>query len=188
MQKHGQMKHGSINKPSGSVSNIPLKDVWAGVAKSYSGDLFVVGAHDLTGKVYNLGDPDKNIRNAIININGYKLGVGLGGSVSGVFVLAHGYRTAQEMNGVSGGWDFDLAIVSKLSDFLKGLKGLGQVIDTMEKYKKMTALTQNVIKNLGITEPGIYTIPIPFTGFGMHVWGGFKFGDVSVFTTGNGIP
>ncbi len=92
------------------------------------------------------------------------------------------------MNGVSGGWDFDVALISKLSDFLKGIKGLGKIIDTKEKYKKMSDLTENVIKNAGISEPGIYTLPIPFTGYGAHLWGGFKFGDVSVFTTGNGLP
>ena len=37
---------------------------------------------------------------------------------------------------------------------------------------------------MGITKPGIYTIPIPSGGWGAHVWGGYKFGDVSVISTG----
>ena len=165
-----------------------LRTVWAGLAKSHSGDLFVIGAHDLTGKVYNLGDEIPNIKNAWININGWKFGPGLGGSIGAVFIIAHGYETAGEMNGVSGGWDFDVAIGAKLGDFLKGVKGLGKAVDTIQKYKKLRYLTENAIKNLGITKPGVYTIPIPVAGAGLHVWGGYKFGDVTVPGTGVGVP
>lgn len=165
-----------------------LKNVWAGIAKSHSGDLFLIGAHDLTGKIYSLGDELPDVRNAVININGYKFGPGLGASVGAVFVIAHGYSSANLMNGVSGGWDFDLAIGAKLGDFLKGIKGLGKVIDTIQKFKKMRYLTENVIKNIGIVNPGVYTIPIPLAGAGLHVWGGFKFGDVTIFSSGRGIP
>ena len=164
-----------------------LKNVWAGLAKAHSGDFFMFGAHDLTGMLYNLGDDLPEVRNALININGYKMGPGLGASIGAVIVIAHGYTTPQEMNGVDGGWDFDLAVGAKLGDLLKGIKGLGKAIDTIQKYKKLRYLTENAIKNMGITERGIYTIPIPLAGVGLHGWLGFKFGDVSVFRTGKGI-
>ena len=76
------------------------------------------------------------------------------------------------MNGVSGEWDFDIALATKLSDFLKGVKGLGKVIDTVEKYKKIRYLAEQAIKNAGIAKPGIYNIPIPFAGGGICLWGG----------------
>jgi len=164
-----------------------LKNVWAGVAKAHSGDFFLVGAHDLTGQIYNLGDELPDVRNAVININGYKLGPGLGGSVGAVFVIAHGYNTIDEMNGVSGGWDFDLSIGTKLDSLIKGVRGIGKVVDTMQKYKKMRYLTEAAIKNMGIIKPGIYSIPIPLAGVGIHVWGGFKFGDVRILRRGKGI-
>lgn len=164
-----------------------LRNVWAGLGKAHSGDLFIVGAHDLTGMVYNLGDELPDVRNAMVNINGWKLGPGLGGSIGAVFIIAHGYSTAYEMRGVSGGWDFDVAIVAKLGDFLKGVKGLGKAVDTIQKYKKLRYLTENVIKNMGIMEPGVYTIPIPLAGAGIHLWAGYKFGDVDIFRTGKGI-
>lgn len=88
---------------------------------------------------------------------------------------------------VAGGWDFDVAIAAKLGDVFKGVKGLGKAIDTIQKYKKLRYLTENAIKNMGITEPGVYTIPIPLAGVGLHLWGGYKFGDVSVFQEGKGI-
>lgn len=169
----------------------PWNKFWAGVGKAHSGDLFVIGAHDLTAKVYNLGDsfdsPSK-AKNAIINVNGWKFGAGLGGDIAAVFVIAHGFEQAGEMKGVDGGWDFDIAIAWKLGDFLKGVRGLGRAVDTFEKYKKLRYLTENAVKNLGITKEGIYTIPIPGGGWGMHLWGGYKFGDVTVVSTGLGVP
>ena len=164
------------------------RTVWAGLGKAHSGDLFVIGSHDLTARIYNLGDELSKVRNAVINVNGWKFGAGLGGSVSAVFVIAHGYETAQEMVGVKGDWDFDIAIGTKLGDFLKDVKGLGKVVDSYEKYKKLRYLTENAVKNMGITKPGIYTIPIPFAGVGIHLWGGYAFGDVSLFDTGFGVP
>jgi len=164
-----------------------LRNVWAGIGKGHSGDFFLVGAHDLTGMIYNLGDELPDVRNAVININGWKLGPGLGGSIGAVLIIAHGYSAAHEMRGVSGGWDFDVAIIAKLGDVLKGIKGLGKAVDTIQKYKKLRYLTENAIKNMGITEPGVYTIPIPFAGAGAHLWAGYKFGDVDIFRTGKGV-
>ncbi len=170
------------------MSKLDLSKVWMGLAKSHSGDLFIVGAHDLTGRIYNALDEYPNIRNGTININGFKFGPGLGGSVGAAFVIAHGYNNIHEMKGVTGSWDFDLAVAAKLGDFLKGVGALGKAIDTMDKYKEATYLTEQAIKNLGITQKGIYTFPIPFAGAGLHVWGGFKFGDISVISTGIGVP
>jgi len=171
------------------VAPSKLKNVWAGIAKAHSGDLAVVGAHDLTGKIYNLGDELPDVRNAFININGFKFGLGLGGSIGAVFVVAYGYSDASKMNGgVSGEWDFDLAIGAKLGDFLKGLKGIGKAVDTIQKYKKIRYFTEVAIKNRGIASPGIFVIPIPLAGGGIHAWAGFKFGDITIFQSGKGIP
>lgn len=167
-----------------------LKNVWAGIGKDHSGDLFIIGAHDLTAKVYNLGDlfSNKPIRNVVLNFNGWKFGGGLGAEVGAAFVLAHGYAEPKDMNGVSGDWDFDLSIGAKLGDFLKGVKGLGKAIDSIEKYKKMRYLVENAIHDRHITETGVYTFPIPGVGVGLHGWLGYKFGDVTVFSTGTGVP
>ncbi len=166
-----------------------LKNVWAGLGKSHSGDLFVIGAQDLTAKVYNLGDPVSKVGNAIININGYKFGPGLGADVSLVFVVAVGFENARNMIGVDGDWDFDVSLGTKLSDFLKDVKYLGRAIETVEKYEKTKYITENLIKGRKIIKgEGIYTLPIPFAGIGLHLWAGFKFGDVSLFGEGVGIP
>lgn len=174
------------NQPDKSQTRVYLPSVWAGLGVSHSGDLFVVGAHNLSARLLSLEDEESSIRYANINVNGFKFGAGLGGSISAVFVLAHGYDDPQEMIGVSGGRDFDLAIGAKLSDFLRGVRGLGRVIDTMEKYRNLTYLTENAMKNLGVDiyEPGIITLPIPFAGAGLHAWLGYQFGNVSVSRVG----
>ena len=107
------------NQPDKSQTRVYLPSVWAGLGVSHSGDLFVVGAHNLSARLLSLEDEESSIRYANINVNGFKFGAGLGGSISAVFVLAHGYDDPQEMIGVSGGRDFDLAIGAKLSDFLR---------------------------------------------------------------------
>ena len=173
----------------GHVPSPLLRNVWAGVGKSHSGDMFVIGAQDMTAKVYNLADEAPRIRNAVININGYKFGPGLGADVSAVFVVAVGFETARDMVGVDGDWDFDISLGTKLSDFLKDVKYLGKAIETMEKYERTKYITENLIKNRYIIKKeGIFTLPIPFANIGLHLWGGYKFGDVSVFAQGEGVP
>lgn len=69
------------------------------------------------------------------------------------------------------------------------MKYLGGAIETMEKYEKTKYITENLIKNRNIIKKeGIYTLPIPFAGIGLHLWAGYKFGDVSLFGQGTGIP
>jgi hypothetical protein len=166
-----------------------LKNVWAGVGKSHSADLFVIGAQDLTAKVYNMGDRSPKIRNAVININGYKFGPGLGADVGAVFVIAVGYERARDMNGVDGDWDFDIALGTRLSDYLKDLKFLGKTVETLEKYEKTRYVTENMIKDRKIIKgEGIYTLPMPVLSTGLHLWLGYKFGDVSVLSEGMGVP
>lgn len=166
--------------------------VWVGVGEGHSGDLFIIGAHDMNAILYNIGDGyrGKTVRNVKIQIHGYKFGPGLGGSVSAALVIAWGYDQPGRINGVTGGWDFDIALVSKLSSWLKSLKGikdLDKMVDAYQKYKKLRWAAEQVIKNRGIMKPGIYTIPIPAAGGGIHLWGGYKFGDVDVIGTGTSI-
>jgi len=110
------------------MSKLDLSKLWMGFAKSHSGDLGFMGAYDLTGKLYNSLDVYPNVRNGVININGVKYGPGLGGSISGVFVIANGYATLKEMEGVNESWDFDIALGAKLDAFLKGMRSLGTTL------------------------------------------------------------
>ena len=75
--------------------------------------------------------------------------------------------------------------------FVVLLASADRVVEVVTQPRVVLALTyatQNAVKNLGITKPGVYTLPIPPIGAGAHVWGGYKFGDVKVVSTGTGVP
>lgn len=156
--------------------------VWAGVGESHSGDLFVIGAHSATVKFFKLTDPWEEARYAWVEISGFKFGPGLGGSAGLAFFLAHGIESPHEFDRPMGGWDFDIALTVKLSGALKGLKGIGKIVDTLEKYKKLRWGAEQLIKNRGALKPGIYSVPI--AGPGMHLWLGFKFGEAELISAG----
>jgi len=120
---------------------------------------------------------------------GYKLGGGLGGSVGLVAVFAHGVQKSSDFNAAFawGDMDFNLAIGGQLGGLLKGMKGLGTVVKTMEKYKKLSAVGQELVKNKAFIKKGVYTIPIPFAGGGVHVWVGRKYATTKVEGTGVGF-
>jgi hypothetical protein len=176
-----------IKKPNQPTQPPYLSKVWAGIGKVHSGDLFVVGAHDTLAKLYNLGDDWGKVRYAWVNIHGYKFGVGLGASIGLNLVVAYGFDGAGAMKGVDGDKDFDLAFGWKFGDYLKGLKTVGKIVNTLEKYQKVRYSVENLYKNRNFPKTGFYNLPIPFTGWGMHAWGGFKFGDVDLITTGTEI-
>jgi len=62
----------------------------------------------------------------------------------------------------------------------------------MDKFCKMNYIASNAIKTtnsvVGGGKKAILTFPIPFAGAGIHVWGGFKFGKVSLLSAGKGVP
>jgi len=168
-----------------------IKKVWMGVGEAHSGDFVFFGAYNWNAKVINLGDPWPKNRWANLMASGYKIGAGLGGSVGLVAVLGHGFDEANDMNIVQApaGWsdfDYDVALVTKLSAWLKGLKGIGKVVDTLQKYKKLSKSADFIYKNWKIYRRGIYTIPIPGAGTGAHLWGGWKAGEVEVTAQGKG--
>lgn len=184
----GSILHTSPVPTPHPLSEAERSKIWAGIGAGVSGDLFVIGRHSTTAAVYHLVKEDEGpVRWATINIDGYKFGPGLGASGGGVFVFAYGYDHPSQFQNVSGGWDFDVAIGPKLSAVLKSVSGVNKVIRTMEEYKKLTYAAENIIKNTGITKPGIYTLPIPVGGGGLHLWGGYKFGDVTLIHFGKTV-
>ena len=169
-------------KPKKQVS-----DVWLGVGEAHSGDLVILGYHNWNAIVYRLSsDADGNVDWASLTSHGLKLGGGLGGSGGAVAIFAHGIKKAGDFKaGFNwGNVDFDLAIGGQLSSALKGLKGVGKVIKTMGDYKKLTYVGQELAKNRAFVKKGVYTIPIPLAGGGVHVWVGRKYSETMLNSTG----
>jgi hypothetical protein len=193
---------GIIHIPSGIITLPPLAitgklpahevpHVWFGIGETHSGTLVLGGLYNIVARLYKLTDEYSNVENATIMICGVKVGPGLGGSGSLVFVLAYGYDDPGELNGKQDPeWDFDLDLGAKLGDWLKGMRGIGKVIDSIEKFKKARYAVENAIKSRGFrtSKPGIYTFPIPGAGLGLQVWAGRKWTNVVVTNTGRGIP
>ena len=176
-----------------------LNTIWLGLGEYSSGDGLVLGVYSVVGKVYNMGDAvskgdaDK-VRNALLLIEGAKVGPGLGGTIMQPCVIfAHGYRKAHMMKGkMDWSFDFDVTLYSSLSGWLKGLRGMGKIVDTWVKYKKLQNFAENTFKNIKSQawKKGIYTwsIPSPLP-HGAHLWLGIKTSQkCTVQDVGLGVP
>lgn len=161
--------------------------LWVGIGESHSGDLVAVGRYNWNGRLYRASADDGGFVDYVdLMADGWKLGGGLGGSVGAIVVVAHGVKSPHEFNkkGEWSDWDLDLAIGGKLGDVLKGLKGIGKIVTTMEKYEELSHAAIEITKNKGFVKKGLYTIPMLGVGAGLHVWTGRKYGDVTVISTG----
>jgi outer membrane protein OmpA-like peptidoglycan-associated protein len=162
-----------------------LKDVWLGIGESHSGDLFVIGAHSAASIVFNLGDEWPNIRWAAVNVSGYKFGPGLGGSVGAAFILVNKVSSVSEFTSLTpGGFDFDASLGAKLKGWLSSLKGVSKVIKTLDDYKKLKYVGEQAIKNRDLAQKGLHAFAVPMAGAGLHLWLGYKFGEVQVIDHG----
>ncbi|AQQ06412.1 hypothetical protein B0E33_24830 [Roseibium algicola] len=161
--------------------------LWVGIGESHSGDLVAVGRYNWNGRLYRASADDNGYVDYVdLMADGWKIGGGLGGSVGGIVIVAHGVKTPSEFNkkGEWSDWDLDLAIAGKLGDVLKGIKGIGKIVNTMEKYEELSHAAIELTKNKGFVKKGLYTIPMLGVGAGLHVWTGRKYGDVSVISVG----
>jgi len=167
------------------------KNMWVGFGESHSGDLVVAGYHNYNARVFRMGASNaEDVDWAVLCCHGFKLGGGLGGSASGIVVFARGISSASGFNtGFSwGNMDFDLAIGASLGNALKSLKVIGKVVKTLEEYKKLQYLGTELYKNCRLMKPGVYTLGIPGSGPGMHVWIGRKYSKMQLIGTGRGLP
>lgn len=166
------------------------RNLWIGVGEAHSGDLVALGYFNWNARIYRLGaNNEGDVEWADLSSHGFKLGGGLGGSGGLVAVFGHGVESIDQFRSAFswGDMDFDLALIGQLSSVLKGVKGVGKVITTMEKYKKLTAVGQELVKNKAFIKKGVYTIPIPLAGGGVHVWVGRKYAETMLVGSGKGL-
>ena len=165
-------------------------NIWIGVGEAHSGDLVILGYFNWNARIYRLGaNHEGEVEWAELSSHGCKLGGGLGGSGGLVVVLAHGVERVDQFRTAFswGDMDFDLALAGQLSSVLKGVKGVGKVLTTMEKYKKLSYAAQELVKNRAFIKKGVYTIPIPLAGIGVHVWVGRKYAETMLVGSGRGF-
>jgi len=160
--------------------------IWFGFMVESGGELFVVGRHGARGVVWSASDPKVW---AEIADQGWRFGPGLGGGGGVKFVVVTGVRNFCDFNKIKGGsFDFEVDIAGRLGSYLKGLKGTGKAVKTLEEHKELKKIAETIIKNRGAitSEPNI--ISIPTVGGGLQLWGGYKTTNVEVIRTGGHTP
>jgi hypothetical protein len=168
--------------------------VWFGLGVQGGGHLAVFGKDTVEALLYSLeGYQDR----FWLNIDGWRLGPGLGGSVGLVFVVATGAKYPSKFSGLKvTGFDFQANLGGKWGDLAKGLKGLGavakfaragKIIDktiSMAEWEKVRDLIWNLIKagqiNAKSSSPEVNVMGIPGAGLGLELSAYYGTGTVTV--------
>lgn len=162
---------------------IERSGIWFGFGAQGGGHGAVGGKDTVEACLYSLESYEDHFW---LNIDGWRIGPGLGGSVGVVFVVATGGKSPQAFSGLKvGGWDFQANLGGRWGDLAKGIKGLAGVakfakaakfIDkTVEaaKWEKMRELVRNAIKAGTLSthpdKPEVNVMGIPGLGVGLEV-------------------
>ncbi|MEO1043733.1 MAG: hypothetical protein AAFX52_15740 [Pseudomonadota bacterium] len=121
-----------------------LNSVWAGVGYSVGGEI-VVGHDHTEGWMMCLGDPIDNRRCFTLSIDTNSLGLGLGGSVSGIVLLGFNITNQFDVPGTDQGFDFSLDLGPKAfsAKFLKYLNDVPDVAKFAAKSSKRDYFVKN---------------------------------------------
>ncbi|HLA96165.1 MAG TPA: hypothetical protein VK612_10620 [Pyrinomonadaceae bacterium] len=174
--------------------------IWFGVGFQTGGHLFIAGKDTVEACVYSYESYNDRFW---MNIDGYRIGPGLGASVGAAVIVISHCHTPGEVQGFSiNGFDFQANIVGKWGDLAKSAKTL----DTVQKYAKLgTAVDKsisilewtkmreaiNLAYKAGTTaydvnkkaeKPEVDVIGVPFAGVGLEV--SVFYGTGSVFVHG----
>lgn len=168
--------------------------IWFGLGLQGGGHLAVAGKDTVEGWIYSLESFHDRFW---MNIDGYRVGPGLGGSVGVVFVMVTGARTPGAIQGLKvSGWDFQANLGGRWGDLAKGLKGMkavsrvataGKIIDrsiSVAEWEKLRDAVWNGIKALQIdtksAKPEVNVIALPGAGTGVELSGFYGWGTVFV--------
>ena len=195
--------YGPVGKPLMKLKgypDIPLLDlskVWFGCVFKWGGHAGVGGVERAMGALVNVSRRESTI----VDLQTFKGGPGLGGSIGFAAMLALGYPTAQSMNGATNdGFDFALSLGGKWEGILKNLGNApkyAEILGTLPKVCKtmgeVSALTKRLkaledlsgrakilasFSGLGAGESGFAVFDIPGFGTGLEV--GVSFGVTTI--------
>jgi len=177
--------------------------VWVSVVWGAQADLGFGGAHTAYGAALRLSDllEHGEIRDITgISIHGWRVGLGVGVSSGATTVIFINHDTVESLNKfIDDGFDWDIALGAKVPkgaskyimtifNVLNSLKGVKKFTKTGKKGEVLKTAVESLIKSLkdGIPEdgkPAQFSLPVPFTGPGLHVWMGLKASQVETFAT-----
>lgn len=172
--------------------------IWFGIGGQTGGHLFVAGKDTVEACVYSL---ESYTDRFWINIDGYRLGPGLGASIGAVLVVVSHCGKPSDIQGYTvSGPDFQANVVGKWGDLAKSVKTLNSV----QKYAKlgsavdktMSVLEYNKVReainlaykggtaaynvNKAAQKPEVDVVGIPFAGVGLEVSAFYGTGKVFV--------
>jgi hypothetical protein len=176
--------------PPGNVAAAaknPPTQLWFGIGGQTGGHLAIAGKDTVEACVYSA---DSYQNRFWLNIDGYRLGPGLGGSIGAVVVVISHLSAPHKLQGFKlSEWDFQAAMLGKWGDFAKEIKAIkmiqrfssaGRIIDktmTLLEYERTreAILTSNEIRKARMhaleesEQPDVSVIPIPLVGLGAEL-------------------
>jgi len=171
--------------------------IWFGIGFQTGGHFFIGGKDTVEACIYSLESYNDRFW---MNIDGLRVGPGLGGSIGAVLVMISHCHTPSDIQNLSvGGWDVQANVVGKWSDLAKSVKAL----NTVQKFAKlgsavdktMTVLEYNKVREAIIlankldsvatnalkqSKPAVDVVGIPFAGVGLEVSVFYGWGSVFV--------
>ncbi len=183
-------------------SNRPLWNpdkLWFGFGMKWGGQLGPLGADLNIAAMINVGTR----QTTILQLQGIKAGLGLGGSASPTCIMAFNYSTPQSMNGATNaGFDFALALGEKWDGILKNLENatrysgwLGKLPDECRFFEQAEVVAQRLKKvenlanwakilasfsNVPASDSGFVTFDLPGAGTGLEV--GMSYGVTTIIS------
>lgn len=197
--KNGWKRPSFPSQTPGVLSTLPKptpakkrSGIWFGLGGQEGGTLAIVGKDTVEACLYSL----ESYQNRFwMNIDGWRLGLGLGASIGVAIVVATGVDHPRELNDFpAGGFDFQANLAGKWGDIAKAAKGLNavrkiasgaKIIDktiSIAEWEKMRDLIWNIHKAADIDtgKLGVNVMGIPGAGVGLEISAYYGFGSVYV--------
>jgi hypothetical protein len=173
-------------------------NIWFGIAVKGGGHFFLVGKDTVEGWLVSVDNYENNF---FLNVDGWRLGPGLGGGVGVALVIVTSMRNPNALHGhMVGGKDFQaslgakwgtlakgvskLSVVQKLAQRSKFATKVGKGAITLAEWEKTRELIKGTIGALGIdldaAEPQVEVIDLPGVGTGLELSAYFNVGTIQV--------
>jgi hypothetical protein len=192
---------GIIYLPPAAIAPAASSGIWFGIGIKGGGHFFAIGKDTIEAWLVSYDNYDDSF---FMNVDGWRLGPGLGGSVGGVLVIVTSLTKPQQLNGhMFGGADFEASLggrwssvakaVDKLQPAMKVLKGAKRVTKGAIKaaeWEKTRDSIKAAASALGMkfdaAEPEVNAISIPGAGIGAEISLFYGWGEVLVHGVSEG--
>jgi hypothetical protein len=164
--------------------------IWFGIGGQTGGHLFVAGKDTVEACLFSFDSYQKRFW---LNVDGYRVGPGLGGSIGLVLVIATGAPEPSMLQGLKvTGWDFQAALAGRWGDLAKaakelkvvrqmasGAKFVDKTISVLE-WEKLRDIINNLRRVLMMEKKDVLVLSIPGAGIGLELSGYYGWGSVHI--------